>query len=109
MSSFPFHEYPLLVTCWYQVGCPACEEFVPRLRGVAERFKACVPTAILDANEYSDDADSLWVRATPTTMILRHGRRSPFTIGSVPDDQIEAYYQLVYRNLALSGQSCELG
>ena len=109
MSQFPYSDYPVIVISWYQEGCPACEEFVPRIRAVAERFKACIPTAILDANEYSADADHLWVRATPTTMTIRSGRRSPYTIGSVPDDQIEAYYQFVLRSLALAGHVCELG
>jgi thiol-disulfide isomerase/thioredoxin len=109
MSSFPFSDYPLLVACWYQDGCPACEEYLPRLRGVAERYKACVPTAILDANEYTEDADGVFVRATPTTMILRYGRRSPYTIGAVTDLEIDQFYQVVMRSLAIGGQACELG
>jgi thiol-disulfide isomerase/thioredoxin len=106
--SFPFEDYPLLVACWYQDGCPACEEFLPRLRAVADRYKACVPTAILDANQFSDDADGLWVRTTPTLMILRHGRRSPYVLGSVSDPEIEQYYQTVLRGMAMGGQACEL-
>jgi thioredoxin-like negative regulator of GroEL len=109
MSSFPFGEYPLLIASWYQEGCPACEEFTPRLRAVADRYRACVPTTILSANEYSDDADSLWVRSTPTTMILRHGRKSPYQIGAVTDAEIEAFYAVVLRGLSLSGQACEIG
>ena len=109
MSVFGFESYPLLITCWYQEGCPACDEFVPRLRAVAERYKRCIPTAILDANEFSDEADQLWVRATPTTMILRHGQRSPYLLSASPDEKIEEYYQTVLRGLAMGGQACELG
>lgn len=109
MSRFPFHHYPLLIACWYQEGCPACEEFIPRLRAIGEHYKACVPTAILDASQFSDDADSLWVRSTPTTMILRSGRRSPFVLASaVGDASIHAYYQTALRGLAMGGQACEL-
>jgi thioredoxin-like negative regulator of GroEL len=109
MSSFDFSEYPLVIVSWYQEGCPACEEFVPRLRAIAERYKACISTAILNANQYTEDADALFVRATPTTMILRYGRKSPYQIGAVEDAEIEALYATVLRGLALGGEACEIG
>jgi thioredoxin-like negative regulator of GroEL len=108
--SFPFHQYPLLVVAWHQEGCPACSDYLPRFRQVAEHYKSCVQSAILDANQFSDQADRLWVRGTPITMILRGGRRSPYVLdGAVETPRIEALYQTVLRGMTIGGAACEIG
>lgn len=79
-------EYPVIIVVWGQEGCPACDEFIPRFRRVAKKWARCVPAVVVDAGAYTDAADSFRVQSTPTTMILRHGRKSLFLLDGATDD-----------------------
>ncbi len=100
--------FPVIVVAWHQEGCPACEAFLPTFRAVAAKYAACVPSAVLDANEYTDLADGYWVRATPTVHILRYGRRSPYVLGMTDAESLERMYETVLRGMALHGNACEI-
>jgi thiol-disulfide isomerase/thioredoxin len=104
-----FGSYPVVIVAWSQKDCPHCEEYIPTFRKVAQKYASCVPSAHIDANEYSDLADGYWVRGTPMTMILRYGRRSPYVLdGVATEEQVEAMYQTVMRGFAMHGQECEI-
>lgn len=100
---------PAVVVAWHQQGCPACDEYLPTFRAVAQKYAACVPSAIIDANEFSREADGYWVRGTPMTMLLRGGRRSPYVLdGAATAEQLDALYDTVMRGYVLQGVTCEL-
>jgi len=97
-------DYPLLIVVWGQEGCPACEEFTPRFRRIAAKYARCVPAVVVDAERFDSAANHYRIRATPTTMISRFGRRSLYSIeGTAPDDQVEALFQF-----AMHGMDCKL-
>lgn len=93
-------DYPLLIIVWGQEGCPACEEYTPRFRRIAAQYARCVPAVVVDAGRFDRASDHYRIRATPTTMISRFGRRSLYSIeGSAPDQQIENLFQFAMRGL----------
>lgn len=100
--SNPFAQYPAIVVCWKQEGCPACEAFSPVFRAIAKRYESCLPSALLDA---SDGAVAAWsdayrVRHTPTVMVIRHGRPSIRRLeGAVSPEQLELFYAYAARGL----------
>ena len=53
--------------------CPACHEYVPRFRQVAQQFSGKVPSVIFDVESPQGHplADQFDIQATPTTMVLR--------------------------------------
>ena len=97
-------DYPLLVVCWTQEGCPACDEYLPILRRVAAQYQSCIPTVILRAEDYPGGADMYRIQTTPTLMIMRYGRRTPVALLGASD---EASTDALYR-VASRGLDCEL-
>jgi thiol-disulfide isomerase/thioredoxin len=97
-------DYPVIVIVWGQDGCPACEEYTPRFRQVAGQYASCIPSVVIDAERYDQAANHYRIRATPTTMISRYGRRSLYSIeGSTENKQIETLFQY-----AMRGMDCKL-
>lgn len=97
-------DYPCIVIVWGMNGCPACEEYTPRFRRIAGRYARCVPAVVIDSEQYEQASDHYRIRATPTTMISRYGRRSLHHIeGSAPDAEIERLFQI-----AMHGMDCKL-
>jgi thiol-disulfide isomerase/thioredoxin len=97
-------DYPLIVMVWGMDGCPACEEYIPRFRRVASKYAQCVPAVVLDANRYEDAANHFRIRATPTTITSRYGRRGIYAIeGDAPDEDIEKLFTAV-----MWGRDCKL-
>lgn len=102
-------SYPTIICCFVQEGCGACTQYLPRFEKVANEFKACVPSVIVRADQHPELADAYWVRSTPTTLILHHGRRSPYLIDhAVSEKELRALYGTVLRGYALRGEACEL-
>lgn len=100
-----FTQYPVLIVVWTQDGCPACEDYKPRFARIAERYASCVPAVILNAAQYMAAADYYRVETTPTTMLLRQGQRSVFTLhGAADDAAIDSYFQS-----AMHGLDCQVG
>lgn len=96
----PFAQYPLIVVCWKQEGCPACESFVPKFRRIAQRYSRCVPSAILDCHEHNSLSDGYGVRHTPTAMVIRYGRPSiRRMVSDAPTEQIEQFYAYAVRGM----------
>jgi thiol-disulfide isomerase/thioredoxin len=97
-------DYPLILIVWGQDGCPACEEYTPRFRGIASKYASCIPAVVIDAERFEGAANHYRIRSTPTTMISRYGRRSLYSIeGTAPDEQIERLFQF-----AMQGMDCKL-
>lgn len=85
-------ELPAVVAIVHKHGCPACEEFLPRARAIAERWRGCVPTAFFDAERNDGWANNMQVQYTPTVFALRHGTPVRRLEGSVSDDDVEKAY-----------------
>lgn len=100
-----FIDYPAIVVVWTQDGCPACEEFLPRWRPVAQQYQGCLPSVAVNCTEYKMAADYYRISDTPTVMVLRYGRASWRKLhGAVTPDEIAAFYQY-----AAMGLDCQIG
>lgn len=86
--------HPLCVAVFHRPDCPACTEFLPRARAVAQRWP-CVPTALLSTETNGPMSDALMVYATPTTFVLRHGRIEHRIEGAASEAEVEALYRRV--------------
>jgi thioredoxin-like negative regulator of GroEL len=97
-------DYPILIIVWGQDGCPACSEYVPRFRRVANRYQRCLPSVVVDAEKFERAANHYRIRETPTTMISRYGRRSLYSIsGAAGEGEIDKLFQY-----AMTGMDCKL-
>lgn len=93
-------DAPVAVVVFGQLGCPACDVYIPRFRAVATRYGRCVPSWVLDSARYTEAADSLGVRETPTTYVLRYGRpASRPLVGDAPEASIEDIFRRAMRGL----------
>ena len=86
-------DFPLVVSVWHQPGCGHCEEFLPRLHPVAQRFAACgVPTLSIDATQNVRLADGLSIDATPTVIVMRRGKTVKRFPRALEDRELEELY-----------------
>lgn len=86
-------DFPLVVAVWHQPGCGHCEEFLPRLHPVAQRYAACgVPTLSIDATQNTRLADGLSIDATPTVMVMRRGKTVKRFPRALEDKELEELY-----------------
>jgi thioredoxin-like negative regulator of GroEL len=93
-------DKPLVIAVWVMPGCGACEEYLPRFRQVAGRYSRCIPSVIIDATKNEEAANAFRVKATPTTMVVRNGRRGAFSIeGSADAERIEELYSYAFFGL----------
>lgn len=87
-------DFPLVVSVWHQPGCGHCEEFLPRLHPIAQRYAACgVPTLSVDATQNTRLADGLSIDATPTVIIMRRGKTVKRFPRALEDRELEELYQ----------------
>jgi thiol-disulfide isomerase/thioredoxin len=57
-------------------GCPACEDFVPRVRRLSQRHRrAGLRIAVIDVERHTALADSERIGVTPTAVLPRAGGR----------------------------------
>lgn len=86
-------DFPLVVAVWHQPGCGHCEEFLPRLHPVAQRYATCgVPTLSIDATQNTRLADGLSIDATPTVMVMRRGKTVKRFPRALEDKELEELY-----------------
>jgi thioredoxin-like negative regulator of GroEL len=71
-------------------GCPACAEFKPRFRRLAEAYSQYMPIIMADANDprFTGLADRLQVREVPATFALRRPSGALRILGNVPDTHV---------------------
>lgn len=104
MKPSRIQEMPVAVVVWTMQGCPACDQFKPRILQAAQKYASCLPTIIADVDRFPGAADHFRVNATPTTMILRYGKRTFRHLqGNAPDAEIESLFQA-----AMWGLDCQL-
>ena len=89
----------LAIVVVHAKGCGHCREYLPRVRKIAEKYAACIPTVLIDAAEgdlQAQLATALGARVTPTTTLIRNGSPTPLAIeGNVKDAEIEKLYKAV--------------
>lgn len=98
------HEYPVIVVVWGLADCPACKEYMPRFRAVAERYEGCIPAATFD----TETVDGYWIDRysivhVPCTMVLRYGQVTARRDRPIEDRTIEHLFYL-----AAIGAECEV-
>lgn len=98
------HEYPVIVVVWGMPDCPACKEYTPRFKAIAERYEGCVPAAMFD----TESVDGYWIDHfrvvhIPCTMVLRHGQVTARRDRPIEDRTIQHLF-----DLAMIGQECSL-
>lgn len=77
-----------------QTGCPACTEYVPRFKRLAEPYRRRFPIGIYDlakdgqhANEF---ASRLGINATPTTVVMTSRGTIAKHIGALAESAVKA-------------------
>jgi thioredoxin-like negative regulator of GroEL len=87
-------EMPVAVVVFTQEGCPACEEYMPKLLTVAEQYKGCLPVIVADVNKFPGAADVWRIQSTPSTLVVRYGRRgfAGFIDGDASQERIETLF-----------------
>lgn len=103
----PIWEIPVAVVVWTQDGCPACQEYLPKLIEVAKRYGNCLPTIVTDVNQYPGAADRFGVISTPYTVISRYGIRPSFG-GFIDGDGDISRIEAIYSS-AMTGLDCAVG
>jgi thiol-disulfide isomerase/thioredoxin len=112
--------YKVVVLVFGSPGCPACQEFTPRFRQIAQAYVQCLPEMVqgqpqpraagaifyLDANDPKNApvADRFNVQYMPTVIVLRKPRGMLRFDGSVPNNKI-----VEILNAAVQGLSCFVG
>lgn len=91
------------------IGCPACDDFKPRVEAIAPSYQRFIPVVYLVLDpERPDPAISAWmdehnVDGMPTSFVLRRhdhlGGGEWRMTGSVPDDQIQQMFDFAYSRL----------
>jgi thiol-disulfide isomerase/thioredoxin len=95
-------EHPVMIVVFTQDGCDGCQSYKPKFQQVADAWSQCVPVAMLDAEKYEDLSNNLYVRSTPSTFILYHGKKSAYQlIGDAPIEDIESVF-----SYAQMGEGC---
>ena len=85
----------VVVVVFTMKGCPACQEYLPRFRRIAQRWASCIPVVYLDAakDAQQDRADKFTIKYTPTTLILKRPNGFLKWESSLSDEEIEAIFQ----------------
>jgi len=83
------------VVVFYQGGCPACHEYLPRFRRLAVKYRnhLNIQTANLDhaSRRIQDTAINYKITAVPTTLMLNSkDELIKRRVGAISDAQIEA-------------------
>ena len=98
---------PVMVVVFYQHGCPACDEYLPRFKRIAARYDRCVPVLYVDLgkSEHENLIAKFGPRFTPATVVWRPPSwRRPEGVRSwesaMPDSSIEGLFQLAARAAA---------
>jgi glutaredoxin len=81
---------PSRAAVFVMTGCPACHEYIPRIKRVAGRLG--VPLAIHDITKNPRSAalaNAQKVKATPTTFVQSGNGRSKHKVGAISDADIE--------------------
>jgi len=73
-------------------GCPACTEYLPRVRAAARRHPT-VPLYIMEAGEHEQHADAFKVTNVPATYVVR-GNKNVQRVGGLSDQEIEWAFRL---------------
>ena len=67
-------SYPAQPLHFGAEGCDHCREFEPVIRSVSERHPR-VPAFVIDCGSQGKAADAFGIAATPTTVLVSHGRQ----------------------------------
>lgn len=96
-------DMPVAIIVWTQEGCPACDEYMPKFQRIAQQYSQCLPVIIADVEKFPRAADLLRVQSTPSTMVVRYGRRgfAGFIDGDGSEERIRAMFLA-----AISGLDC---
>lgn len=87
-------DFPVVIVVFTQPGCEGCKDFGPKFEQVSKRWKDCIPSAMVVADEHPQAADVYRIRATPTTVILYQGRKSAYFLeGDADVGAIEQLFQ----------------
>jgi thioredoxin-like negative regulator of GroEL len=77
----------VVVVLFTMNGCPACHEFRPRFRKLAEPYGRYMPIVMADVDDprFEGLAERLQVRELPVTFALRRPHGMIRVVGNVPD------------------------
>lgn len=83
------------VVVFYQDGCPACHEYVPRFRRIAVKYRNHLNIQVANLNRavkrVQDAAVAYKITGVPTTLVLDPGDKViKRKVGAITDRQIEA-------------------
>lgn len=83
---------PPAVLVFVMEGCPACHEFVPRMKNVSAPFRARgLSVQVVDITKHpraEQMATQMRVQATPTTIVRDRRGNMKRRVGAVPDQEI---------------------
>lgn len=83
---------PPAVLVFVMTGCPACHEFVPRLKAVSAPLRAQgVPVQVVDITKDprgAQLANQLGVKATPTTIVRSRRGQHRRRVGALADPDL---------------------
>lgn len=82
------------VVVFHQTACPACEDYIPRFKRIAVRYRAHLNIQIANlahaTKRVQDAAEHYSVTAIPTTLVLdANDKLLKRTVGAITDKQIE--------------------
>lgn len=81
------------VLVFVQDGCPACDEFTPRIARISQPYRARgLPIHLVNMRGVQGVAlaEKLRIEASPTTVALNGDRRLKTAVGAVDDREIAA-------------------
>lgn len=106
MSQLPADARVVVVVIG-MAGCPACEDYIPRVEALAPSYARVVPVMYLDAAS-QDPRVQAWmdeykIEHTPTTLVLRRQDHLGGGVwrmeGSVDDASIRQTFDFAYSRL----------
>lgn len=88
-------DYPIVVVVFGMEGCPACGEYIPRFRQVAQAWGPRVPSFVVEAYAQAEAADFYKISDLPTTLVLRYGAVVGYPhVGAVDTAEIDDIFRL---------------
>lgn len=82
------------VVVFYQDGCPACHEYVPRFKRIAVKYRSHLNIQVANLNRavkrVQDAAVAYKITSSPTTLVLdANDKVIKRKVGAISDAQIE--------------------
>jgi len=82
--------YPLIVVDCWAAWCAPCRAIAPIVEQLAKDYKGKVVFGKLNVDENPETQNRFGIMASPTLLVMKHGKEMDRIVGALPKNQLEA-------------------